>query len=515
MDDCRERPGSPLLPEGPLSSITSPVKWNFWEEHLCNHEDKNFAGLILGGLQRGFRIGFKRSGIRLQSAKKNLISANAHQEVVSAYLDQELKLGRIALVGSQEIAQQLGVHVSPFGVIPKKGKPNKWRLILDLSAPTGGSVNDGISKEECSLQYTSVSEVAAKCVQLGAGTLMGKMDIQQAYRNVPVAPEDRRLLGMKWQGKVYIDKVLPFGLRSAPLIFSAVADALQWIMIRHGVSWVVHYLDDFLTLGPGGSQECGSNMSSMFDVCMKAGLPIEPSKTVGPAAAICFLGMELDSNEGTIRLPADKLRDLKAQLRTWRTRRACRKRELLSLLGLLNHACKAVRVGRAFLRRLIDVSTRAKQLDHFIRLNEEARSDIEWWHRFAERWNGVSMLSSLNSQPAVATITSDASRSWGCGAVCGQEWFQLSWDGKLEHSHISVKELTPIVIAVALWGKKWQGKSLLVQSDNTATVAMVNSRTSHDTEAMHLIRCLTFILARFQLTLSAIHIPGKENNIYS
>ena len=67
--------------------------------------------------------------------------------------------------------------------------------------------------------------------------------------------------------------------------------------------------------------------------------------------------------------------------------------------------------------------------------------------------------------------------------------------------------------SVALWGKKWQGKSLLVQSDNTAAVAMVNSQTSHDTEAMHLIRCLTFILARFQLTLSAVHIPGKENNL--
>ena len=115
------------------------------------------------------------------------------------------------------------------------------------------------------------------------------------------------------------------------------------------------------------------------------------------------------------------------------------------------------------------------------------------------------MLSSLNSQPPVATITSDASGSWGCGAICGQDWFQLSWDCKLEHSHISVKELTPIIIAVALWGKKWQGKLLLVQSDNTAAVAMVNSQTSHETEAMHLIQCLTFILARFQLMLSAVH----------
>ena len=119
----------------------------------------------------------------------------------------------------------------------------------------------------------------------------------------------------------------------------------------------------------------------------------------------------------------------------------------------------------------------------------------------------------VKNQPKVATITSDASRTWACGTVCGQEWFQLSWDGKLEHSHISIEELTPIVNAVELWGKKWQGKLLLVQSDNTATVAMVNIRTSHDTEAMHLIRCIIFILAKFQLKLSAVHIPGKENKL--
>ena len=249
-----------------------------------------------------------------------MTSANAYQEVVSAYLDQELKAGRIALVGSQESAQTLGVHVSPFGVIPKKGKPNKWRLILDLSSPTDQSVNDGISKEECSLQYTSVSEVAAKIVEIGTGTLMGKMDIQQAYRNIPVAPEDRRLLGMKWQGKVYIDKALPFGLRSALLIFTAVADALQWIMTRQGVSWLVHYLDDFLTVGPSGSPECDNNMSTMMAVCKEAGLPAEPSKTVSATAVILFLGIELDSNLGVVRLPEDKLRDLKARLRIWRNK---------------------------------------------------------------------------------------------------------------------------------------------------------------------------------------------------
>jgi len=120
---------------------------------------------------------------------------------------------------------------------------------------------------------------------------------------------------MRWQGKVYIDKVLPFGLRSAPLIFSAVADTLQLIMGQEGVTWLVHYLDDFLTLGPGESSTCNDNMEIMSAVCREAGLPIEPTKTVGPSTTISFLGMELDSNEGIIRLPEDKLRDLKVQLR--------------------------------------------------------------------------------------------------------------------------------------------------------------------------------------------------------
>ncbi len=67
-----------------------------------------------------------------------------------------------------------------------------------------------------------------------------KMDIMQAYRQIPVHPQDRRLLGMAWDGKVYVDTTLPFSLRSAPLLFTAVADAAQWVMTKHGAAHVFH-----------------------------------------------------------------------------------------------------------------------------------------------------------------------------------------------------------------------------------------------------------------------------------
>ncbi len=65
--------------------------------------------------------------------------------------------------------------------------------------------------------------------------LGAELDVESAYRLLPVHSEDRPLLGMQWRGKCYIDTALPFGLRSAPMIFNVVADAMQWIFEQNGV----------------------------------------------------------------------------------------------------------------------------------------------------------------------------------------------------------------------------------------------------------------------------------------
>ena len=120
------------------------------------------------------------------------------------------------------------MQISPFGAIPKGHTPGKWRLIVDLSNSQGSSVNNGIPKEICSLKYITCDEVADKVGTMGIGTMMAKVDLKSAYRMVPVYPEDRKLLGMRWKDHVYIDTCLPFGLQSAPRIFTEVADMLEW-----------------------------------------------------------------------------------------------------------------------------------------------------------------------------------------------------------------------------------------------------------------------------------------------
>ena len=134
--------------------------------------------------------------------------------------------------------------------------------------------------------------------------------------------------------------------------------------------------------------------------------------------------------EEELRLPQDKLSELQTTIAQWRGRKACMQKTRVIILNwfALARMYKVVRSGRTFLRRLIDLSTKAMRLDHFIRLNGEARADLEWWFQFIGPWNGVSLLSSLSAQAPAVTIYSDASGSWGCGAICQGHWFQLQWD---------------------------------------------------------------------------------------
>ena len=75
-----------------------------------------------------------------------------------------------------------------------------------------------------------VDDITDGIIKYGRGTLMAKFDIKSAYRNVPVHLDDRFLFGMKWRGEYFVDLALPFGLWSAPFIFSFIANLLEWIL---------------------------------------------------------------------------------------------------------------------------------------------------------------------------------------------------------------------------------------------------------------------------------------------
>ena len=338
---------------------------------------------------------------------------------------------------------------------------------------------------------------------------MAKMDVRSAYRLIPVHPCDHPLLCMCWRNRLFTDKALPFGLRSATKIFNAVADALEWVVKSRGAACVYHYLDDFIMLGEPDGVSCTRNLQLILEVCRELGVTVALEKCEGPSVYIVFWGIEIDCVSMEMRLPRDKLEQLKETIKNWRGSKSCMKRELLSVIGQLGHACKVVKPGRIFLSQMIKLSTVAKQLHHHIRLNHSFRCDLEWWHVFLEKWNGVSLL--WDSVQPAAVMTSDASGRWGCGAFWGTQWFQVKWPESVLHLHITVKELIPIVIAAVVWGHAWQKTHVRVRSDNSAVVAIINSGYSRDAEVMHLMRCLHFLAAHHNCRISAEHIRGVLN----
>ena len=118
---------------------------------MAKFSDQVFAQYILTRLEEGFRIGFRRGAV-LRQVGRNMPCPDSR--VVDEYLRSELSLNRLIKMSTLE-ARRWRVYCSPMGMIPKKSKPGSWRLIVDLSAPEGSSINDGIAYPvSLTLQWT-------------------------------------------------------------------------------------------------------------------------------------------------------------------------------------------------------------------------------------------------------------------------------------------------------------------------------------------------------------------------
>ena len=151
-------------------------------------------------------------------------------------------------------------------------------------------------------------------------------------------------------------------------------------------------------------------------------------------------------------------------------------------------------------------------MDFYTRLNMDFRSDICWWHVFLQHWNGISLLRlTTHHTPNDFIIQTDASGSWGCGAFLLGQWLQWEWSPTWKSIGIMAKELAPIVLSCAVWGKLLSHKRVLFQCDNQSVVAAIQKGSSKDVSVMHLLRCLWFFVAYYDIDITSTHIAGIAN----
>ena len=333
--------GGPLNPRplplsGPYSVL--PVEWR--ADPTCRRGLGGWQGIPIGRLPAtspgAFVKGSGSASTVLGRSAPQLATCSPPACTRRSSRPTSIRNAPLAACSAPALGGLPPLHVNCFGVIPEG--PQYWRLITDLSYPPGLSVNDGIDPELCSLTYTSVDTVAEVAASYHPGALLAKVDIESAYRLIPVHPSDRPLQAMAWEGSVYVDPMLPFGLRSAPKIFNAVADGLEWYLRSRGIRHLAHYLDDFIIIGPPRSSECADALATLDDVCSRLGIPLAQHKRDGPTTCLTFLGVEVDTEAAELHLPQAKLERLRSILEDWGDRKVCGRRELESLVGVLNHA---------------------------------------------------------------------------------------------------------------------------------------------------------------------------------
>lgn len=167
--------------------------------------------------------------------------------------------------------------------------------------------------------------------------------------------------------------------------------------------------------------------------------------------------------------------------------------------------------GRAFVRRLIDLTIGVKKPFHYVTLNAEARADLNTWQEFLISHNGKSFFlptSELSSQSL--NLYTDAS-SLACAAVFGRFWFSIPFPQSWKTKNIAFLELFPIFVALNVFGSQLKNSRVCFHTDNEAISIILNKQTSRDREIMQLVRPFVLFCMNYNIRFRSQHIPGKLN----
>ena len=498
-------------------SISTPFNAKEWALHLvaAKYPSPAAASTLVKCLRVGVDLGFRGDRSRTQIGP-NLVSANDNAAAIETNITAELDLGRRK--GPFPKPPFNYFYSNPLGVVFKKGK-SKPRVIHHLSWPRtteNNSVNASIINFDVNL---GAFDQAVKHVrEAGKNCFFSKIDVESAYRCIPVRPEDWPLLGFSWGDKFYFDAVMQFGITSATAIFEWYSSAAQYIAekLLH-LPYLVHYVDDFFNISTNLT-DSKFHLEAIVKLFAKLGIPVSPKKLEGPAKTMIFLGILFDSVSMTLRLDEEKLASIHKELDDWSQRTSATKDEILSLIGALSFASKVVPPGRTFLRRMIDHTKTLPSTTEQYPLSESFLHDVQWWRQFMTQWNGVAVIPDVDWTPAHALQVHTDACVKGYAGIFGSHWFACEWTTEEEalahrskRDSMPFKELYALARAAATWGHLWKGRKILFNTDCQPNVLAWRKGDSKHPQISHLLRTLLFLAAKHDFNMNIVHIPGVVN----
>ncbi|KAM9948766.1 hypothetical protein ACTFIT_009964 [Dictyostelium discoideum] len=338
------------------------------------------------------------------------------------------------------------VFYSNVFTVPKPGT-NLHRPVLDLKR-----LNTYINNQ--SFKMEGIKNLPSMVKQ---GYYMVKLDIKKAYLHVLVDPQYRDLFRFVWKGSHYRWKTMPFGLSTAPRIFTMLLRPVLRMLRDINVS-VIAYLDDLLIVG-STKEECLSNLKKTMDLLVKLGFKLNLEKSVlEPTQSITFLGLQIDSVSMKLLVPKEKKKSVIKEIRNFLKLDCCSPRKLAGLKGKLIALKDAVIPFRLYTRRTNKFHSQCLTIakgdwDQSFPIPQEVKSEISHWLTVLNQWNGkeISLFPSYDY-----VLTTDASES-GAGATLKKgnkviKTWSFQWSTTQSNMSSNRREMLALLMAYqALW----------------------------------------------------------------
>jgi ribonuclease HI len=398
----------------------------------------------------------------------------------------------------EEVNPQTPGFYSTFFLVPKKD--GGQRPVLNLKR-----LNKFVQVKSFKMQTLQLV-----LAQLHQGDWLASLDLKDAYFHVPVHPDYRKYMRFEFLGNLYQFKVLPFGLSTAPRVFTKILAPVIGLLHQKGI-YIYPYLDDCLIVAKSKHMLQRALITTQ-EVLMQAGFVINFKKShLSPVQRLKFLGLEIDTTLAAAFLP--ELRAQQLVLCCQRFMRVGQYQSIkmfLRLLGLMAATLLAVPYARLYMRPIqlyMNQNRDAKihSLSHKIMIPCKLVPVFRWWASMSNLTQGLPW----NPPSPSVTLTTDASlKAWG--GHLGDLRVQGRWTPLQSLNHINVLEMLAVFKALKAFQVTHQ--TVLVQTDNTTVISYINKAGgTKSLQLCHLTWDLFAWCREHQVQLQAVHIPGTMN----
>jgi hypothetical protein len=403
---------------------------------------------------KGYTIPFNELPMQALQPKNN--ACNSHSQIIN--IDNCIT----ELLTSEFISPCTpceGQFISPIFTVPK---PNgKHRFILNLKM-----INRYIDVNHFKMED---HRTALKLLQ--RNYYMASIDLQDAYFLISIDENYKKFLRFEWKSQTYEFNVLPFGICTAPYVFTKLLKPVLQYLRSSGLMSVA-YLDDFLCIGQT-YDECLKNITTTKAILEYLGFIINTKKSVMVPNKTCkFLGFNFDTKHMIITLPVDKKTRIRNKTIELMGKRNCTIRQFAEFIGLLTSACPAVNYGwmytKLFEREKFLALNYSQDYNRRMKIESFLNIDFLWW---IDKIN--SSFCPIRKKNYCMEIFSDASNT-GWGIACGDQSANGNWTESELHLHINTLELKAAYYGLKIFTENIRDCDILLRIDNTTAISYIN-----------------------------------------